>query len=79
MYLGADTATCDQDKARLFNKFFFSVFNNKNAATEFNEYTTFNCTSNAILSDVVVTVSDVYELWFLWTKIKQWDRMASRY
>ena len=23
MYLGADTATCDQDKARLFNKFFF--------------------------------------------------------
>jgi len=29
--------------------------------TEFNAYATFICTSNAILSDAVVTVSDVYE------------------
>ena len=34
MHLGTDTATCDQDKARLFNSYFYSVFNDKDLTND---------------------------------------------
>ena len=59
MHLGTDTATCDQDKARLFNSYFYSVFNDKDLTND--SLTTTNETSGASLSDIVITAEDVHE------------------
>ena len=59
MHLGTDTATCDQDKARLFNSYFYSVFNDKDLTND--SLTTTNETSGTSLSDIVITAEDVHE------------------
>ena len=59
MYLGTDTATCDQDKATLFNSYFYSVFNDEDSTDD--SSTTTNDVSGILLSDIVITREDVHE------------------
>ena len=59
MHLGTDTATCDQDKARLINSYFYYVFNDKDLTND--SLTTTNETSGTSLSDIVITAEDVHE------------------
>ena len=59
MHLGTDTATCDQDKAKLFNSYFYFVFNDKDLTND--SLTTTNETSGTSLSDIVITAEDVHE------------------
>ena len=59
MHLGTDTTTCDQDKARLFNSYSYSVFNDKDLTND--SLTITNETSGTSLSDIVITAEDVHE------------------
>ena len=59
MHLGTDIATCDQDKARSFNSYFYSVFNDKDLTND--SLTTTNETSGTSLSDIVITAENVHE------------------
>ena len=52
------TATCDQDKATLFNSYFYSVFNDK-YSTDDSSATTNDISGT--LSDTVITSEDVHE------------------
>ena len=59
MHFGIGTATCDQDKARLFNSYFYSVYNNKDLTND--SLTTINEASGSSLNDIVITTEDVHE------------------
>ena len=59
MHLGTDTTTCDQDKARLFYSYSYSVFNDKDLTND--SLTITNETSGTSLSDIVITAEDVHE------------------
>jgi len=59
MHLGTDTATCDQDKAELFNSYFYSVFNDKESTNE--SWTNSNNAFVTTLSDIAITTEDVHE------------------
>jgi len=59
MSLGSDAATCDQSKANLFNKYFYSVFtrgHNSDLTTS-----TVEDSSDSTLSDITITSSEIYE------------------
>ena len=59
MFLGLDVPTCDQSKANLFNKQFYSVFtrgHNSESTTP-----TVEDSSDSVLSDIIITSSEVYK------------------
>ena len=51
--------TCDQNKASLYNSYFYSVFT-RSSLSETNEFTTVDSSDNTFLSDISITPTDVY-------------------
>jgi len=59
MHLDADTATCDEDKVRLLNNYFYSVFNDKESTND--SLTTSKNASGTSFNDITITTEEVHE------------------
>jgi len=59
MYLGTDTAISDQDKAKLFNNYFYSVFNDRLCPVHFDVSSSIG--NDTLLSYAVITTADVHQ------------------
>ena len=59
MYFGSDHGSSDYQKAQLFNKFFYSVFNNSSGSMEPNQS---NCGLPSTLTNITFTPQDIYEI-----------------
>ena len=59
MYLHTNTAISDRDKAKLFNNYFYSVFNDRLSPIQFNVSSSIS--NDTLLNDVVITTADVHQ------------------
>ena len=59
MYLGTDTAISDRDKAKLFNNYIYSVFNDRQSPIQFGGSSSTG--NDTLLSDVVITTADIHQ------------------